>query len=152
MADYPILFGFRDLIAGKGFVAGVALDGRALLVDEGDGFWMYGVNPGGVAAGGDSAAAAQSEFRTRYKFVLFDFAAEAASFEDFRREVERFLNQTNEENEAAWKQAVAGVRSGRVSADWLPRKKAESQIAVHVTLIENPDPSVNEPDEAELAA
>jgi hypothetical protein len=31
MIHYPILFGFRDLIAGNDFVAGVAVNGRALL-------------------------------------------------------------------------------------------------------------------------
>lgn len=42
MTRYPLLFGFRDLIAGNGFVAGVAINGRALLVDEDDGFWIFG--------------------------------------------------------------------------------------------------------------
>ena len=54
MTHYPLLFGFRDLVAGNGFVAGVNLNGRALLADEGDGFVMYGVNPGGIAAGGSN--------------------------------------------------------------------------------------------------
>jgi hypothetical protein len=51
MTRYPLLLGFHDLVAGNGYIAGIALsNGRALLVDEGDGFWMYGVNPGGMAA------------------------------------------------------------------------------------------------------
>ena len=82
MTRYPLLLGFRDLIAGNGFVASVALNGRALLVDEDDGFWMYGVNPGGLAAGGSTAAEALAEFRKDYRLVLFDIATEAEGFED----------------------------------------------------------------------
>lgn len=105
MTRYPILFGFRDLIAGNGFVAGVTVNGRALLVDEGDGYWMYGVNPGGVAAGGATATEAQSEFRVAYRSVLFDIAAEAMDFATFRTEVERFFNETNEPTKAEWDEA-----------------------------------------------
>ena len=97
MTRYPLLLGFRDLVAGNGYIADIALsNGRALLVDEGDGFWMYGVNPGGMAAGGASLGEAQAEFRTAYKSVLFDIAAEAESFEAFKAEVERFLTENEQ--------------------------------------------------------
>lgn len=151
MTHYPLLFGFKDLIAGNGFVAGVALDGRGLLVDEGDGFWMYGVNPGGVAGGGKSAAEAQAEFRRVYRSVLFDIAGEAEDFEEFRRQVER-LFKTNEANLAEWKGAVAEVRAGQVTAEWLPKKPADSRIGMEVELLENPTPEANQVDEVELAA
>src|SRR5258706_8580365 len=95
MTQYPLLFGFNDLLAGKGFFAGVSVSGRGLLVDEGDGFWMYGVNPGGVAAGGKTPAEAQSEFRLVYRSVPFDIASEAMDFHGFKEEVDRFFNDTN---------------------------------------------------------
>lgn len=152
MTHYPLLFGFRDLIAGNGFVAGVNLRGRALLVNEGDGFWMYGVNPGGVAAGGSTAGEAQSEFRSAYRSVLFDIAAEAETIEEFARQVEQFVDETNTPNLAEWKAAVAEVRQGHVDADWLPKRKAESKIGVEVVHLEHPAPSANVLDEAELAA
>lgn len=152
MTRYPILFGFRDLIAGNGFVAGVAVNGRALLVDEGDGYWMYGVNPGGVAAGGATASEAQSEFRVAYRSVLFDIASESADFAAFRTEVERFFSETNEPTKTEWDEAVSEVRSGKVSADWLPRGRAESRIGAEVVLLDHPVPSANALDEAELAA
>jgi hypothetical protein len=152
MTRYPILFGFRDLIAGKGFVAGVGVNGRALLVDEGDGFWMYGVNPGGLSAGGATASEAQAEFRVIYRSVLFDIAAEVADFGAFRSEVESFFGETNEPTKAEWNEAVLEVRSGNVSADWLPKGKADSRISVDIVLLDHPVPSVNALDEAELAA
>jgi|SRR5436305_3832803 len=152
MTRYPLLFGFRDLIAGNGFIAGVALNGRALLVDEEDGFWMYGVNPGALAAGGATAAEALAEFRKDYRLVLFDIATEAPSFEDFERGVSTFFNAVNEPTAAEWEEAVAEVRSGRVDADWLPKRRAEARLSVEVTKVEHPVPSANVPDEAELAA
>lgn len=152
MTHYPLLFGFGDLIAGNGFVAGVDLRGRALLVDEGDGFWMYGVNPGGVAAGGATPAEAQSEFRAAYKSVLFDIAAEAETFQDFERQVKEFVSDRNEPTFREWEAAVTEVRHGRVDADWLPKRKAESKIGVDVSLLDHPAPSANVLDEAELAA
>ncbi|RPH54376.1 hypothetical protein EHM82_06955 [bacterium] len=149
---YPLLFGFKDLIAGNGFFAGVTVAGRALLADEGGGFWMYGVNPGGVAAGGATAAEAQAEFRRMYTSVLFDIAAEAASFEELKAEVEQFFHATNEPTAVEWETAVADVRQGRTDADWLPKKRAESKIGVEVVLLEHAVPSVNALDEAQLAA
>jgi len=152
MTRYPLLFGFRDLVAGNGFVAVVALNGRALLVDEGDGFWMYGVNPGALAGGGQGPGEAQYEFRSVYRSVLFDFAREVESFEDFRQKVEQFFHQTNEANVSEWEEAVAQVRSGQVQADWLPRRAAESRFGVDVVLLEHPEPSANQLDAVELAA
>ena len=152
MTHYPLLFGFRDLVAGNGFIAGIDLSGRALLADEGDGFWMYGVNPGGIAAGGAGAGEAQAEFRRMYTSVLFDIAAEAKDFREFERQVRQFVEETNTPTAAEWDEAVASVRNGKVDADWLPKRKAESPIGVKVTLVEHPVPSVNALDEAELAA
>jgi hypothetical protein len=152
VTHYPLLCGFHDLIAGNGFFAGVSMSGRALLVDEGDGFWMYGVNPGGVAAGGATAGEAQSAFRQAYTSVLFDIAAEAGSFEELKAQVERFFSETNQPTAAEWAAAVMEVRQGHVDADWLPKRKAESRIGVTVTLLENAIPSINALDEAELAA
>jgi hypothetical protein len=154
MTRYPLLFGFRDLVAGKGYVAGVSIsNGRALLVDEGDGFWMYGVNPGGVAAGGKSAGEAQAEFRTAYKSVLFDLAEEAPSFEVFKAEVERFFRETNNPTLAEWVEAVEEVRRGQIEADWLPKKSAKSTTDVEIVRLEHPMPSVNALDEgAQIAA
>jgi len=152
MTRYPLLFGFRDLIAGNGFVAGVALNGRALIVDEDDGFWMYGVNPGGLAAGGSTASEALSEFRKDYRLVLFDIATEAPSFEDFERQVTEFFNAVNKPTASEWEEAVAEVRSGKIDADWLPKRRAETRLYVEVTKLDHPVPSENVPDEAELAA
>jgi hypothetical protein len=152
LTRYPLLFGFGDLVAGKGFVAGVTVHGRALLVDEGDGFWMYGVNPGGIAAGGRTSAEAQAEFRVSYRSFLFDVASAAESYDAFEREVSRFFQETNEPTAAEWLDAVADVRQGRVQADWLLKQPADSRIGIEIIRLEHPEPSMNELDQAVLAA
>ena len=59
MSHYPLTFRLRDIVQGNGFVATVAVQGRALLHDEGsEGVWIEGVNPGGFAATACSVAEA----------------------------------------------------------------------------------------------
>src|SRR6266545_6795308 len=94
MTAYPLLIQFRDVIVGNRFIARVVFDGRALLKDEGNERWVYGVQPNGVAGGSDGdAAGALNAFKMHYQSVLFDIAAEASTFEEFEREVRQFLSQ-----------------------------------------------------------
>ena len=149
--NYPLLFGFSDLIAGNGFFASVALQGRALLVNEGDGFWMYGVNPGGVAGGGITHGEAQAQFRQSYRSVLFDMAAMTPDFEQFELRVKEFYSETNELTLQEWDAAVAEVRKGNIEADWLPKRAADSRVGVEVTRLTHPNPSLNGLDQVGLA-
>lgn len=73
MTHYPLLFGFRDTVQGNGYVARVAVDGRALMLVEPppEKVWIEGVTPGGFAASGHSQAAALESFRQSYLAVLF---------------------------------------------------------------------------------
>lgn len=120
---------------GNGFVAAVvATNGRALFVEEDGECWFYGVNPGGMAASGNSPDEAHTAFRTRFQQVLADFAAAAPTFEDFRHEVERFFRETNEPTEQDWTAAVEEVRAGRVSAEGLPQKPAASPRSISVLM------------------
>lgn len=131
----PLLFTYRDTVFGNGFVAEVvATNGRALLVEENGECWFYGVNPGGIAASGSSPDDAHAAFRTRFQQVLSDFAAGASTIEDFRHEVERFFRETNEPTERDWTTAVEAVRAGRVSAEGIPQKPAESPRTVSVII------------------
>lgn len=145
MKRYPIIFGLRDLIQGNGFVAGVAVDGRALLHEEDDGsFWAEGVNPAGFVATGASAAAALGEFRRSYTAILFDIAEDAESFERFEEQVERFFHGSADVVEQEWNDAVDDVRQGRVSAEWLVQQSAESPRGIRVARIDQPAAENNE--------
>ena len=56
-ARYPLLFTYRDTLFGTGLLLEVqVVNGRALCVKEAeDEYWVYGVNPGGMAAHGPHA-------------------------------------------------------------------------------------------------
>lgn len=126
MKAFPILFSYRDTVVGRGFVAGVGADGRALLVHEDDlTWWLYGVEPGGVAGGGNSREEALRAFQERYQSVLFDFAAEAASFPQFKTMVEQFFSAIHEPHAAGWNDARAQVRKSNVSLDGIERVDAD---------------------------
>ena len=86
MSNYPIIFGFRDLVQGDGYLAGIAVEGRALMHEDEDGsYWIEGVNPGGFSAVGKSPAAVLESFRRSYREILFDIATEAPGRADERR-------------------------------------------------------------------
>ncbi len=127
MTSYPVLFGYRDVITGRDFMAFVKTDGRALLTKEEEGYWLYGVYPGGVAGGGKALAEASRELKKSYLSVLFDIAAEAPSFEAFKAEVERFFAQSNEPTAKEWEAAHAQVKNGQLLNDDLPRRDAATR-------------------------
>src|ERR1700739_3642005 len=96
----PLVFSFGPLVAGKGFVAGVGLQGRALVEEEEGETWFYGVNPGGVAADAATRGEAFVAFKQACLSVVLDLAEESGSFEEFKAGVERFFYETNEPTEA----------------------------------------------------
>ena len=131
----PFLFSYRDTLFGNGFVVHVeARNGRALCVREEDGWWMYGVNPGGMSACGDDPHAAHAAFRKTFSEVLLDIAKDTRSFEEFRLQVEAFFAATNAGYEPEWREAAAAVRAGRVSTDGFTVAPADSPRSVDVTL------------------
>lgn len=124
--SYPVLFGYRDLVTGRNFVAFVKTDGRALLTKEDEGYWLSGVYPAALAGGGKEIAEASREFKNSYLSVLFDIAEGAHSFEAFKMEVETFFRSSNPSLCAEWEEARNKVKSGEVSHNELPRRDADS--------------------------
>ena len=152
MDRYPILFSRRELIEGNGFIAGVGVKKRALLFEEDDETWVEGVNPGGFTAKGSSPSEALAAFCEEFRLVLFDIALEAPSFEGFQAGVERFFDETNQTALHEWEEAVAAVREGRVTAEWLDRRPAESPLGIEVVQIRHPKAANNQEGGAAIAA
>ena len=75
---------------------------------------IYGVNPRGLAEGGESINDAYWNFRKDYTKVLDDIAEDARNFDEFRLEVIRFFEDTNLPTLKEWEAAVQDVRDGRV--------------------------------------
>ncbi|OFV97070.1 MAG: hypothetical protein A3H94_00885 [Acidobacteria bacterium RIFCSPLOWO2_02_FULL_60_20] len=113
-STFPLLFTYQDTVAGQGFLAGITLSGRGLMVQENDGeWWMYGVRPGAIAESGQTPKETYLRFRNRYKEVLFDIANESSTFDEFKQEVERFFYQPDREEEQRWEDALKELRGGR---------------------------------------
>jgi hypothetical protein len=152
MERYPILFGRRELIEGNRFIASVDVSGRALLFEEDGEYWVEGVNPGGFSAKGASPSEALAAFCDEHRVVLFDIASDARDFDAFKAEVESFFHDTNESALREWDAAVAEVREGRITADWLDKRLAESPRGVEVVRISQPKAANNQEGRAAIAA
>ena len=158
----PILFTYRDVLAGNGFVAGVEIKGRYLMLEENGEVWVDGVEPGGIGAGGSSQKEAAAAFRQMYQKVLFDIADDATIFEEFKAEVEKFFSDINEPISQEWWSAVELVREGKVISEWLEKEPAESEMGVQVIELamgqeappvkQKPKPQYNAPERGSLAA
>lgn len=132
-AKLPLLFTYRDTLFGNGFIVEVqATNGRILGAQEDDGFWMYGINPGGIAAHGADGVGAHAAFRRTFSNVLVDLAHEAQSFSEFKTLVESFFAETNEGYVSEWDAAVQAVRSHQVVAPGLPSVPADSPRTITV--------------------
>ena len=153
---YPVLLSLHDAVVGNGFVAMVHIEGRSLMRQEEDGFWIDGVNPGALAEGGSTRDEALLKFRESYREVLADMAVCAASFDEFRAEVERFFYQETPGEAEAWLAAAAALRKDRsIADDWLPVSSSYPDASVNVLLLDARDdlePQKNSREPAVLAS
>ena len=115
---YPIMFTFRDTVSGNGFLAGVTITGRSLMIKEDDGkWWMYGVRPASIADFGDTPGEAFRAFRNSFKEVLFDIADVAQEFKEFNDNVEQFFYEPDNVEEGRWNTAYCLLRDGKVQPE-----------------------------------
>ena len=81
--QYPVLFTYRDVIIGAGYVAHVEASGRFLIEDKGtdEDVWIYGVNPGGLRQRASVKKRRPEAFRSSYRTVLIDLAEESTGLQ-----------------------------------------------------------------------
>ena len=160
MNVYPLVFGIRDAVAGRGFLAGVSIQGRALLEFEDGRWWVSGVEPGGVTEGGDTPDAAYRNFRVALRLVLFDSAQLTDSLEAFEADVKSLAGQRNPAAEERWEAARQLIRAGAAVeesfAGELPRITKAVTCAVTIVRLDRTEhefkPQDNKPDELLTAA
>jgi len=107
MDYYALMFNFQEDVSGNGFLARVSARGRALAVREDDGWWVNGVEPGAIAASGDSPGEACLAFELSFRKVLYDFAEDSDIYESFKREVLRFFYERDTTEEKRWETCVS---------------------------------------------
>jgi len=144
---YPLYFGFSELVAGRGFFANVIMNGRVLAEEESEGWWVYGVNPGAIAAGGRSLHDAVAKFRHQTKSVLMDFASEAESFAAFEALIRDFFDTSAPESIRDWDDARAAVRAGKATLTDLSQERADRSCVVSVDELKSAAPDSNKLEE-----
>ena len=132
----PLLFSFKQVVVGNHFLAGVRMDGHALLewerVDDHEESWITGIAPVGITGGGGDRGVAFIEFRKAWVEVVFDIAAQASSFADFRKSCEAFLGSRHDSLTALWQEAVAEVRRLSYVDPSLPKGDANKAVRFEV--------------------
>lgn len=111
------MFTFRDAVSGEGFLAGITLSGRALMLKEDGEWWINGVRPAAISETGETPQETFLRFRNRYKDLLFDVAAECRDFDSFRAEVERFFYEPDAEEERRWEEALMAIQLKKVTLE-----------------------------------
>lgn len=161
---YPLIFKFRNDVYGTGFIARVVTCGRGLMVDEGDAWWLYGVQPGGLAALGATPQQAYEAFRISFKGVLFDIASSVDSYSGFVEKVEEFFNQVDDQELERWITTSDALRAGKLPVeapfDQLPKKSAKkTEVCLEISNVGEQQPllspdynQLNDPDPILVAA
>lgn len=142
---YPLLFDYNEVLSGFGKAIAIHLKGRALVSEEGDGWWISGVNPGGVAGGGLSFSSAFSDFRRRIKALCIDFLSESQDFDSFKRELELFFNEEDTVSPSEWEDAREAVRSGGARISGIAEEKCPPQPSAAIRIAQGPSDNVLEP-------
>lgn len=113
----PLMFGFTDLIEGRGFIVRVHTGGRAVMEkDEESIWWVNGVNPGGVCAPGETPKEALNAFRIALHEVWLDCAVRCDSFGAFQREAQMIFDSTTGDIVSEWQDAaLSAITSSRTA-------------------------------------
>ena len=143
---WPLIFTYRANVFGHRYIASVSAVSRVLGIQEDDGIWLSGVQPGGVAAGGTDVWDACAAYRKAFVGVLADIAASVGDFPAFQAEAARMLEERDEAAFEDWTAAVEANRRNRL--DWtqmqqLPVKPATMTPSLTVTLKAEMTPADN---------
>ncbi len=131
---YPLLLDYKGTLFGRGFVAEVTARGWLLATQESDGgWWLYGVNPGAIAADGATLDEAHEHLRFALREVMLQYVGEAATFVEFSAMVEEFFHASDVMTTDEWSRAVDRVRVEKLSLDDLPLRSAALPVQVSVT-------------------
>ncbi len=143
----PLLFSFKQVVVGNGFIAGVEMNGRALLETDWVGgraeAWITGIEPVGISGGGGDRGLAFGEFRKSWTLVVFDLAEQARDFQEFKSLCETFLASNQPNMTQLWTDAVAVVRKSHYVDASLGREDASQKVTFKVLDLANMRPDHN---------
>lgn len=146
MNHCPLIFTFSEKVEGNGFMVDVKMRGRILWVKENGETWMYGVQPGGLAACGRDEGETYLEFRQTFlefrrtlQGVLFDISIDSEDFRSVKKEIEKFFEEVSRPTEEKWWEAVREAREGHITVEGMPIVNADAKEPyIEVNKIEKP--------------
>ena len=143
---WPLIFTYQGNVFGHRYIASVSAVSRVLAIQEDDGIWLSGVQPGGVAAGGTNVWEACEAYRKAFVGVLADIASSAGDFAAFEAEAARMLADRDDPAFEDWAAAVEDNRRSRL--DWtqmqqLPVKSAAMTPSLNAILKSEMTPADN---------
>lgn len=147
MQKLPLYLDLLGVVEGDGFIAVLRMRGRVTGMPEFGSYWIYGVNPGGLAQNGDDLASARANFRRAVMEVLFDLADRASDFAGFRDAVRSFLAGTDDDITEEWVEARRRIRAGPIPEAGLRAETAELDTGLEIRNIldptSGPEPRLN---------
>ena len=149
----PLYFRFRSPVRGRGFVADVRIRGRITCVEEYGATCIYGVNPGGLAAGGEDMKSAYMDFRVGLAGILFDLARDAETFDRFNEATKDFMAATDNESVKEWETARDEIRAGAALNEGARLRRETTALATELSVQRLPPSTSPAPHaEPEIAA
>ncbi len=140
----PLYFQFRIPVYGRRFVADVRIRGRITCVEEYGATCIYGVNPGGLAAGGEDMNSAYVDFKLGLAATLFDLARDADTFHAFQEAATDFIAATDDESVAEWEKARGAIRAGTTPAEGAGLRRETEALPAEIS-VERLQPSKSSP-------
>ena len=140
----PLYFQFRIPVYGQGFVADVRIRGRITCVEEYGATCIYGVNPGGLAAGGEDMNSAYLDFRLGLAATLFDLAKDAGTFQEFRKAAKDFVVATDDDSVEEWENARNKIRAGTTPSKGHNLRRETEALPAEIS-VERLQPSKSSP-------
>ena len=115
MNAYPLIFKFSRPVKTDNFHVAIAAQGRILMKQEFEKWWVYGVTPGSIAESGRTPTEAYYNFLNSFWGVVADISNEQQDCHSFISALNEFIKAGSAEDEKEWQEARNAVRSGQLS-------------------------------------
>ncbi|MDA8272368.1 MAG: hypothetical protein M0Z72_01330 [Deltaproteobacteria bacterium] len=143
MGIYPLIFTFNEAVviknvkSNKGYFLFVNGRGKALMTkEETGGYWINGVQPGGMSEGGKTVKEALCNFKTAFHNILLDIASYSADNNDFKKELTDFFDDIDGNELKLWQETRKKVKRGSIEIedDISLLKKETGKIKTYISV------------------
>lgn len=143
MGEYPLIFTFNEAIVVKnaktkaGYFLFVNGRGNALMTtEETGGYWINGVQPGGMSEYGKTVKEALYNYKTAFRNVLLDIAGYSANDDDFKKEVVGFFGGIDKNELKSWEETRKIIKAGnaKINKDISLLRKETKKLKAYINI------------------